>query len=738
MFKNPLSRSRRVRTPTLLQMESVECGSTALGIVLSYYGRTVPLAQLRRECGVSRDGVTAYEMCRAARRYGLEARGLKVWMEKLHQLPCPLIIHWEFNHFVVVEGFDRRAVYINDPATGPRTVPLEEFNLGYTGVALVMQPGADFVKGGRRPPVWRLLWGPLSRSWPAVASCLVAGLLLIAPGLAVPVFSQIFIDSILMENRASWLRPFLTAMALVLLLQAALQYWQKKYQRRLRAKLAVAMTSRFMWQILRLPVDYFAHRDSGELGIRSGLNEHIAALAVGPLAGLVIQVLLLVFYTGVMFAYDLLLASIALLAAGVNLWALWRRTRHLQDYQIRLLQEQGKLSGISLAALQGIETLKASGREDGYFNRLAGGYAKAFIAQQDLDHVQLHLGLLPLLFGSLTNTLLLTVGGVRVMDGHLSLGMLVAFQSLLLSFQTPLTQLSQLGFQIQQMYVYLTRLDDVHASATDPETERGVGTAGSGLPRLKGLVELRHVTFGYHDADPPLIKDLSLTIHPGRRVALVGASGSGKSTVAKLVAGLYRPWQGEIRFDDLSRDQIPRPVLANCLAYVEQDSAFFSATVEENLTLWDRSIPPSQLVQSCREAAIDEVIQSLPGGYAAELSEAAGNLSGGERQRLEIARALLRDPVILILDEVSSSLDTDTEYRIFKHLYKRKCSCLIIAHRLSTVRDCDEIIVLKKGRVVERGSHDELLQRDGEYARLIQSEDQEDRRPDGRMAACCS
>jgi ATP-binding cassette subfamily C protein len=708
-------------------MEAVECGSTALGIILEYHGRVVPLAELRQACGVSRHGVNAYEMCRAARRYGLTAKGYKVPLEKLHRLACPFIIHWEFNHFLVVEGFATDGVYVNDPSVGPRRISAEESHHGYTGVVLVMEPGPGFEKGGKRPAVWRLLWEPMCRSWPALLYCLLAGLLLVVPGLALPVFTQVFIDSILMENRARWLRPFLLGMTLVLLLQAALQYWQKRCQRRLQVKVAVAMSVRFMGQILRLPVGFYEHRATGEISSRSGLNDQVAAFAVGPLANLAIQVLLLLFYATVMFVYDALLTGIAVLAAVIHVWIVVRVVSHLRDFQLRLAQEAGKLGGISIAALQGIESLKASGREDGYFNRWAGGYAKVLIAQQALERTQLHLGLLPLLLGSLTSTSVLAIGGLRVMEGHLSLGMLVAFQSLLLSFQVPLQQLVQLGFQIQQMHVHLSRLDDVHASAADPHAGDPTESIGSEIVQLRGLVELRRVSFGYGPLDPPLIKDLSLTIHPGQSVALVGASGSGKSTVAKLVAGLYQPWEGEVLFDGLPHHKIPRAVFTSGLAYVEQNCAFFSGTVEENLTLWDRSIAPSLLVRSCQEAAIHEVVQALPGGYSAELLESAGNLSGGERQRLEIARALLRDPAILILDEAYSALDTETEHRIHRQLRQRGCSCLIIAHRLSTIHDCDEILVLKDGVVVERGRHEELLHRGGEYTRLIRSE--EDQQP---------
>ena len=707
-------------------MEAVECGSTALGIILSYYGRIVPLAELRRQCGVTRHGVNAYEICCAARHYALEARGRRVSLTDLAQLPCPFIIHWAFHHFVVVEGFARNGVYVNDPGFGPRWIAWEEFSRNYTGVLLDLRPGPNFQKGGRRPPVWRLAWEPLARSWPAVTYCTLAGLLLVVPGLAVPVFSQVFIDALLLENRVNWLRPFLLGMTVVLLLQAALQYLQKRYQRRLQVKLSATMSSRFLWHILRLPVGFYEQRDSGEVASRSALNQEVAAFAVGPLASLAIQVVLLCFYAAAMFAYDVVLTSLALAAAAANGWILWRTTRRQRDFQMRLLQEGSRLNGLALGGLQGIETLKASGREEGYFNRWAGGYARTLMAMQDLEQIQLHLGLLPVLFGGLTNTAVLVVGGLRVMEGNLTLGMLIAFQSLLWSFQAPLAQLSQTSFQIQQMHANLSRLDDVHANPTDPLTERRPDAVGAEVKRLTGLVELRDVVFGYSPNDPPLIQGFSLTLQAGRSVALVGASGSGKSTLAKLVAGLYQPWEGEILFDGLQRVEIPLQVFASCVAYVEQIGAFFGGTIADNLTLWDQSITPAQLTQSCRAAAIQDVVEKLSGGYNAELFEAAANLSGGERQRLEIARALLRAPALLILDEVSNALDTETEHRVHYHIREQACSCLIIAHRLSTVRDCDEILVLKDGRVVEQGNHEELWLQNGEYVRLIQAEADED------------
>ncbi|MEH2135602.1 NHLP family bacteriocin export ABC transporter peptidase/permease/ATPase subunit [Nostoc sp.] len=717
---------RRRRTPTLLQMEAVECGAAALGIILGYYDRIVPLAELRQACGVSRDGSKASNILNAARSYGLQAKGFKVDLAGLRKLQCPYIVFWNFNHFLIVEGFAKDKVYLNDPATGPRTVSFPEFDQSFTGVVLIGEPSAEFQPGGRKPSLTLSLWDRLQSSLGALVYCVIAGLLLVIPGLAIPAFSQAFVDNVLIEGRSDWLRPLILGMIFTAILNGFLTLLQLQFLRRMKIKLAVGMSSRFLWHILRLPVSFYDQRFAGEISSRVRLNDSLANLLSGRLATTVISAFTVVFYALVMLQYDVVLTAIGIAFVIVNV-SVWRWvSRQRVDANLRLMQEQGKVSGVAISGLQSMETLKASGLESEFFSRWAGYYAKAINARQEMDTTNQNLGVLPSFLSSITSMLLLAVGGLRVMDGVLSIGMLIAFQALMQRFLEPVNNLVSLAGELQEMEGNLGRLDDVLRNAIDPAVEQNISASTTQLPaanvRLQGYVELRNITFGYNRSAPPLIENLSLSLKPGQRVALVGGSGSGKSTVAKLVCGLYEQWAGEILFDGQPRKHIPRSILTNSIALVEQDISLFAGSVRDNLTLWDSTVPFSNLVRACKDAAIQDVVLSMPGGYNADLAEGASNLSGGQRQRLEIARTLVNNPAILVMDEATSALDAEAEKTIDQKLRERGCTCVIVAHRLSTIRDCDEIIVFDRGKVVQRGSHEELQQVEGKYLQLIRSE----------------
>ncbi|NER83478.1 MAG: NHLP family bacteriocin export ABC transporter peptidase/permease/ATPase subunit [Leptolyngbya sp. SIO1D8] len=745
MLRSHATLPRRVKTPTLLQMEAVECGAAALGIILAHYRRIVPLADLRVECGVSRDGSNAANLLKAAKRYGLIGKGYKVELEELAALPTPYIVFWDFNHFLVVEGFSRQRVFLNDPATGPRSISFQEFDEGFTGVVLAFEPGPDFQKGGRKPSLILALADRLKGSITAITYCVLAGFLLVIPGLAVPVFSQIFIDQILIENRIDWLRPLLLGMAITVVLQGLLTLLQLRFLRQLRVKLAASMSSRFLWHVLRLPIGFYAQRFAGEISDRVRLNNKVAELLSGQLATTVISAVMIIFYAGAMLTYDWLLTSIGIAFAAMNVVALQWIARKRIDTSLRLVQDQGKVAGVTIATLQSMETVKASALEADIFARWAGYYAKVINIQQVLELTNQTLGVLPILLTALATFFILVIGGLRVMNGELSIGMLVAFQSLMTSFLTPVNELVNFGSALQELEGDLNRLDDVLRNAVDPmlesttqesqttpksqgePTEHRSSLAFPASPtpslRLQGQVEFRNVTFGYSRVEPPLIQDFNLSLQPGERVALIGKSGSGKSTIAKLVSGLYQPWSGEILLDGTSIKAFPRSVLTNSLTLIEQDIFLFSGTIRENLLLWDTTIPEEQLIKASQDAEIYEVIQSIPGGFDSHLIEGGANLSGGQRQRLEIARALVTNPSILVMDEATSALDAETEQLIERNLRCRDCSCIIIAHRLSTIRDCDEIIVLDQGNVVQRGTHTQMRAVDGPYADLIHSAD---------------
>jgi NHLM bacteriocin system ABC transporter peptidase/ATP-binding protein len=707
-------------------MEAVECGAAALGIILGYYGRIVPLTELRSECGVSRDGSKASNVLKAARLYGLNAKGFKKSLEDVQTIKPPFIVFWNFNHFLVVEGFTDKTVYLNDPGTGPRTVSFDEFDQAFTGVVLLMEPGTEFKKGGKKKGILTALLSRLENSRQAIIFCLVAGLLLTIPRLAVPAFTQIFIDEVLVENRTDWLRPLLLGMVMVALLRGLLARLRLTYLRRLLLKLSVSMSGQFLWHTIRLPVGFYAQRFAGEISSRAQLNNKVAEVLSGRLATTAIDSIMMVFYALIMLFYDPVLTLIAILFAAANFVALQSLSRNRVDANIRLSQETGKVAGVAISGIQTIETVKASGLESDLFSKFAGYYAKSINAQQELELPTRLLGTLPTVLTSLAVTSILVVGGFRVMAGTLSIGGLIAYQALTQEFLKPVNDLVNFGSTLQELEADLNRLDDVLENPVDPEAQRQVNQDNTRLEiytqdsfKLQGYIELQALSFGYNRLGDPLIQDLSLTLKPGQRVALVGGSGSGKSTVAKLLTGLYEPWSGEILLDGLPRHQIPRPVLASSLAMVEQEIFLFAGTVRENLTLWDPTVPEADIVKACEDAAIHDLILNMPGGYSCQLNEGGSNLSGGQRQRLEIARALVRNPAVLVLDEATSALDAETELIIDRNLRRRGCSCVVVAHRLSTIRDCDEIIVLSRGKVAQRGTHEQLRSRPGVYTRLV-------------------
>ena len=712
------------RSPTVLQMEGVECGAAALAIILAYHGRWIPLEEVRVTCGVTRDGSKASNMVKAARGYGLLARGFKKEPAALRSLPLPAILHWNFNHFVVLDGFRKGRVFLNDPATGPREVSEEELDQAFTGVVMTFEPGPEFQRLGDPPRLIPALRRRLEGSRAALAFVLLAGLALAVPGLVVPVFSKIFVDSVLLENRRDWLGPLLLAMGLAALLTGLLTWIQQVYLLRLETRMAVGSSSGFLWHILRLPTEFFNQRYAGDISSRVAINDRVAQLLSRDLATNVLGALMVVFFAIVLFQYDAVLTLVGIGVASLNVVALRYVSRRRVDGNRRLGQDQGKLLGTAIGGLQTIETLKATGGESDLFARWAGFQAKVVNGQQELERYSQILDAVPPLLSAVNTALILGLGGLRVMNGSLSLGGLVAFQLMMAAFISPINRLVSLGGRLQTVEGDMNRLDDVLRYRIDPSagSRAGEPAPAGGAVRLHGLLELREISFGYSRLDPALIEGLNLTLKPGSRIALVGSSGSGKSTVSRLVTGLYEPWSGEIRFDGHLRREAPPGVLTTSLAVVDQNVFLFEGTVRENLTLWDATVPLPEVVAAAKDACIHDDIAARPGGYDSQVEEGGANWSGGQRQRLEIARALVGRPSILVLDEATSALDPSTERRIDGNLRRRGCTCLIVAHRLSTIRDADEIIVLDKGQVVQRGTHDELKALEGPYARLIGAE----------------
>ena len=715
-----VQRRPRVKTPTVLQMESVECGAAALAMILGYYGRIVPLEELRNVCGVSRDGSKASNIVKAAQGYGLKAKGYKKDPDDLPSLPLPLIAFWNFNHYVVVEGFARNRVYLNDPAAGPRVVSSEEFDQSFTGVVLMFSPGPEFTTGGTKTTTWEAVRRRLEGMEHWLVFVALLSLLLLAPGLLIPILARIFVDDVLVAGGTNWITPLLLGLALAAILRTVLLGLQGWLLRRMEARLALRATGEFVWHLLHLPVRFFSQRYAGEIGGRVALNDQVARLLGGALASTAISAIVAVGYVLLMVQYDLLLTVVGAGIALLHIVVLRAVARRQADGKRRLLQDQGQFMGVAFAALHSIETLKATGAESDSFVRWAGYQAKVVNAEQGLAVSSQIAAAVPVLLSTLSTGAILVIGGLRIMDGHLTAGTLVAFHSLMASFLQPFNRAATAGGTAQNIAGSINRLDDVLRYPRDPlAAEDPAETPPDEAPRLSGQVELRNVTFGYSRMDPPLIEDLSLILRPGHRVALVGGSGSGKSTVAKLVAGLYEPWSGDILFDGVPRRELPRAAITNSLALVDQEIALFAGTVRNNLTLWDATIPQAMVVAAARDAAIHDELAARPGGYQSPLDEGGRDVSGGQRQRLEIARALVRNPTILVLDEATSALDPVTEQIVDHNLRRRGCTCIIVAHRLSTIRDADEIVVLERGKVVQRGTHDTLSGVPGPYARLM-------------------
>ena len=717
---------QRVTTPLLLQMHATECGAACLGSILAYFGLWVPLNELRGRCEVSRDGSSAGGLARAARHYGLKCAGFSVDIGRLKTMRLPLILFWEFNHFLILEGHDRDRFFLNDPATGRRTLSLQEFDKGFTGIALQFETGPAFQPGGARLGILKRIPRWLDGAWGALGHVVACALMLALLALVIPGMLAIFVDRILGEGE-----PWGVAVALVMAAAAALAYgltWLKaRWLQRLAVRVSVVAANRCVSRLLRLPVEFFNHRLVGDLTARVLSIDDIAGGMSEKILPVLIDIVMSVAFVAVMLAYDpvLALAVLGLAAANAALMRVVVRMRIDKSHALR--REQGLLFGVGTLMLSHSDTVRMTGADDSFFARWGGHQARELAARQrfaELGHVT---SALPALFTILGYAAVLALGATRVMAGEMTLGTLAAFYVVAGMFLAPVGRFVEFADERQTLETHMQRLDDItetpesSVTAEPSASSDAIGTMHGRL-QLAGHVELRDITFGYNRARPPLIKDFNLTIRPGQRVAVVGPSGSGKSTLSRLVSGVYPLWSGEILFDGGRRDDIPGDVMSRSLSMVDQHVSLFSATVRDNITLWNPSVPDEAVVAAARDACVHDEILSRPLGYATQVDENGGNFSGGQRQRLEIARALASSPTVLILDEATSALDAATEERIDDALRRRGVSCLIVAHRLSTIRDCDQIIVLDKGAEVQRGTHDELMaDEDGVYFRLVQA-----------------
>lgn len=727
MHKKKKVKIKRPRTsgvakvPVVMQMEALECGAASLTMILAYYGKWVPLEQVRADCGVSRDGSNAKNVLKAARSYGLSAKGYRYEPEDLKKngkFPC--IVHWNFNHFLVLNGFKGNKAYLNDPAKGNYAVPMDTFDKSFTGICLMFEPEENFQPGGKQKSILAFAKKRLAGAGAAVAFVVLTTIISSLIGIIQPAFSRIFLDRLLTGQNPDWLYPFLGALAVLAAVQLIMAWIQSVWSLRINGKMSVTGSASFMWKVLRMPMEFFSQRMAGDIQQRQSSNASIAGSLVNTFAPLILDTIMMVFYLVVMIRYSWILTLIGIVSILVNMAVAQLISRKRINITRVQMRDSGKLAGATVAGIEMIETIKASGAENGYFEKWAGYQASVNTQKVKFSRLNQYLGLIPAFVSGLSNTAVMIIGVWLTMSGQFTVGMVMAFQGFLGSFTAPAEKLISAGQTIQEMRTEMERVEDVMEYPTDVEFADAQDDVE--YDKLSGLVELKNVTFGYSRLSAPLIENFSLTLKPGSRVAFVGPSGCGKSTLSKLISGLYKPWSGEILFDGKPISAIDRNVFTGSLAVVDQDIILFEDTIANNIKMWDTSIEDFEMIMAARDAKLHEDIMQRDGGYQYRITEGGKDFSGGQRQRMEIARVLAQDPTIIIMDEATSALDAKTEYEVVNSIKERGITCIVVAHRLSTVRDCDEIIVMDNGKVVERGTHEQLYAQGGAYAKLISSD----------------
>ena len=704
------------KVPMVMQMEAVECGAASLSMILAYYGKWLPLEQVREACSVSRDGSSMKNILLAAKTYGLEPSAYKVSAEELAGME-PAIIHWNFEHFVVFKGMRKGKACLNDPGIGPVEIPMDEFRRSFTGVAMTFELTDRFQPSGHPTSIFSYIRHSLSGANEAFWLTFIFTLLLAVVTLTLPLLTRVFFDEILSGRNAQWATVFFCLMAALALFNFIVTLWQQRYSKRIAGQLALRGNINYLRHLLRLPMNFFAMRYVGDLQQRQRLNETITHSLVEVLAPQAINVMLLVLYFILMLSYNYMLTMIGVVAAIVNLAVLHYYAGKRLNMVRSTQQSMGKYYSTTVSCLENIESIKAAGAEEGFFQYWSGLWSRMFNKQREMHVQQSEMSLLPTLTLNLLTMAVLLVGAWYILQGDLSVGMLMAFQGFMTAFMAPVEKIMKAGQQLLEMRSQIERVDDVMRYPEDRHADGEHSETG----KLLGELELRDVTFGYNRTMPPLIDHFNLHLRAGESVAFVGSSGCGKSTLARLISGLYKPWSGEILFDGRPIESISSDELTNSIAVVDQNIVLFDDTLSQNIRMWDQSIEDFAILMACSDAQVYSDIMSRPKGLATKVVRGGKNFSGGQCQRFEIATALAREPMILIMDEATSALDPTTEDLVMRHIREMGITQIVVAHRLSTIRDCDQIIVMDAGHVVQQGTHEQLMQQDGLYRQLMEN-----------------